>query len=176
MTNDIPPSYNHGWTTNDITSTSSSSSQGHLFTHFSHSQSKPSVHQPDYSLRTVEPYDLFNVKDDTLRIESALESGDKDTLIDILCQRSAHQRQQIAEFYEANNGIRLVKNIKNKISRFSDFSILMCGLSIPLSEFLARVIHNTSRYRWICSIIITLSRDERLAIKACFDASKKLKI
>lgn len=127
--------------------------------------------RPDYSQRTVIPYDRFNVKDDTMRIAAAVKSGDKDTLIDIICQRSYEQRKQIADLYEEMYGKRLVQSIKKDISENSYFSILIRGLTIPFTEYLARAIHNTQYFRWVCYIMITLPGNDLEAVRSHFETS-----
>lgn len=48
---------------------------------------------------TVKPFYQFKVNEDVLKIRMALESKDEDLLLQILCNRSAMQRNGVADMY-----------------------------------------------------------------------------
>lgn len=127
----------------------------------------------DYSLRTVVPFDCFKAVQDANDLKKALDSSDKDILIDVLCHRSQSQRLEIASTFLRIYGISLPRHIKDEISIIkSDFSFLICGLTMPLYEFLARAVHNSDSYRWMCFIIIVISHNDRALMTNYYNTSK----
>lgn len=121
---------------------------------------------------TVVPCSNFNVKCDVKMLHAALADGNKDILIEILCHRSKHQRTEIACIYRSVYGISLPRAIKNKISSSSNFALLMCGLTMPLAEYMARVIHNSHSYRWMCYIMFLLPNNLRHEMRKYFKTSE----
>lgn len=164
----MPPSTSYGWSENinSRPTTSRRTATANTSTHSSRSST------PDYSQRTVVPNRSFDIERDVLKVRCALESCDKDALINVLCQRSTEQRHKIAALFGRIYGVRLPRCIKDSISTTSDFSVLMCGLVMPLYEFMARAIHNSVSYQWLCFIMFVIPNDERANMKNYFELSK----
>lgn len=122
---------------------------------------------------TLLPDPNFNVKEDVTKVRSALESKDRDLLIQVLCHRSTSQRHEIAEMYGTIYNIPLPRDIKNFVGNGRD-SVLFSALTMPLHESIARAIHNsTNSYRWMCYIMFTLTNDTRYRCRMYYNTSKK---
>lgn len=126
----------------------------------------------DYNQRTVVPANCFIADIDAHKLEKGLNANNTYLLINILCQRSLSQRLEIAKIFNRIYGTQLPKSIKNRISSCSSFSVLMCGLAIPLHEFFARAIHNSNSFKWMCYIMFILPDREKAALKNYFEESE----
>lgn len=126
---------------------------------------------PSTSGATVFPYEHFNLAEDVDNLQVALKNENKNKMIDILCHRSTDQRLKIAQFYNRMYGAPLSRDIKNRLSTRPDFLFLMCGLTMPLYEFMARFIHNSYSHRWMCYIMFVLPNSVRHNMQQYFSES-----
>lgn len=107
---------------------------------------------------TVPPFPNFDVEDDALEIKRAITAKDEELVIQILCNRSVIQRNEIVKIFELSglSDTRLSRSIKDAFGSSSYYSLLMTGLVVPLHEYLSRTINNCYTYRWISWIMIVL--------------------
>lgn len=151
-------------------------STNELFTSPTTSRTNTPPPTNEQSGATLVPYICFNVEKDVHGLRAALKTRNKDQILDILCNRSAEQRTIIAQHFERIYDTPLPRSIKNHIGTSWSFPVLMCGLSMPLYEFMARAIHNSTSFSWICYIMFVLSHDCRFSMKIYFEASEYLEL
>lgn len=121
---------------------------------------------------TVFPCENFNLAEDVDNLQAALQNENKTKMIEILCHRSTDQRLKIAQFYNRMYGAPLSRDIKNRLSTRPDFLFMMCGLTMPLYEFMARFIHNSYSHRWMCYIMFVLPNSVRHNMQQYFSESE----
>lgn len=151
---------------------SSHGTNNEIFTSPTTSRANTPPPSNEQSGATLIPYIFFNVDKDVHGLRAALKTRNKDQILDILCNRSAEQRTLIAQHFNRIYDTPLPRSIKNHIGTSWSFPVLMCGLSMPLYEFMARAIHNSTSFSWICYNMFVLSHDCRYAMKIYFETSE----
>lgn len=99
-------------------------------------QARTSCYSPGRG--TIKPYRNFNAQQDAEALRKALKgwTTDHSAVINIVCARSDHQRQEIVRSYKQSFGRDLVGDMKSTLR--TNFEDVIVGLLYPLHEYLAR--------------------------------------
>lgn len=81
---------------------------------------------------TVRPHQPFNPSEDAQKLQKAMKGigTDEKVLIEVLCQRTARQRQEIVKAFKSEYGKELIKRIESETSKEFE-NILVALLKTP---------------------------------------------
>jgi hypothetical protein len=123
---------------------------------------------------SIRPYHAFNSNFDAEKLHKAMKGigCKKDKIIDVLCERSNWQRQEIAEAYKVMYGKDLIHELKSELS--GDFETFILALMEIPSHFDAHQLHKAiagigTKESVLIEIMTTRTNDQIRKIKAAYN-------
>lgn len=122
---------------------------------------------------TVRPYQPFNPSEDAQKLYKAMKGigTNETTLIEILCQRTSPQRQEIIRAYKSAHGKDLIKTVQSETSK--EFEQVLVALLKTPAVFEAENLRDSiagigTREEKLIEILVTKTNDEMNALKNAY--------
>ena len=106
---------------------------------------QPMMNQPMMNQPMMGQYGAFNPQLDcsTLRNSMRGVGTDEDTIINLICQRTNSQRQQIKQYYISSYGRDLIQDLKKELS--GNFENVVVALFLTPAEYDAQCLHEAMK-------------------------------
>ncbi|XP_044018894.1 annexin B9-like isoform X2 [Aphidius gifuensis] len=123
---------------------------------------------------TVVPYPDFDPREDAEVLRKAMKGfgTDEKSIINVICNRTNEQRQEIANQFKTLYGKDLIKDLKSELS--GKFEDLVVAMMTPLPQYYAKELHEAmagigTEEGVLTSVLCTMSNHEIRVIRNAYE-------